>query len=66
MKQQGLSKRDILQVRAFHAAYKLNHHLPKTERFVQSICETSDELFNIADRTKVKEWELSYYKRGIV
>lgn len=51
---------EILQVRAFHAAYKLLHDLPPAERFITAICQTSDDAFAKADKTLIEQWEQEY------
>lgn len=58
-----LSKLDILQVRAFHAAYKLSHDLPREERLITAICQTSDDMFANADKAKIEEWLQKYSYR---
>ena len=55
-----LTKLDILQVRAFHAVYKLLHDLPPGERLITAICQTSDDMFAKADKAKIEQWELEY------
>jgi len=56
----NLTKMDILQVRAFHAAYKLLHDLPVNERFITAIAQTSDDMFAKADKAKIEQWVLYY------
>ena len=41
-------QRKFLQLNAFHAAHKLLHDLPSTERFVTAIVQSSDDLFDEA------------------
>jgi hypothetical protein len=53
---------EILQVRAFHAAYKLLYDLPPAERFLTAICQTSDDAFEKADSTLIAQWEREYLK----
>ena len=60
----NLTRRDILQVRAFHAAYKLLNDLPIEERFTTAICQTSDDMYEKANKAKIKEWEISYLRRA--
>lgn len=60
IKSSNVTKRDILRLRAFHAAYKLLHHLSIVERFLTAICQTSDDMFKKADKAKIKQWELEY------
>ncbi len=57
---------DRLQVRAFYAAHKLLSHLPKEERFLTAICQTSDERYAIAKKENpelVKQWIMSNSRR---
>jgi len=56
----GLTKLDILQVRAFHAAYRLLYDLPVEERFITAICQTSDDAFIMGDKAKIAEWLENY------
>lgn len=58
-----LTKRDILQIRAFHAAYKLLHDLSVEERFITAICQTSDDMIAKADKAKIEQWERKYGNR---
>jgi hypothetical protein len=60
----NFTKRDVLQVRAFHAAYRLLHDLPQDERFITAICQTSDEMYEKADKAKIKEWEITYLRKA--
>ena len=64
MTQVNLTQRDILQVRAFKAAYKLLYDLPNEERFITAICLTSDEKFEKAEPAKIKEWEIAYLRKA--
>ena len=56
----NFTSRDILQIRAFHAAFKLLHDLTPDMRFVTAICQTSDDMFKMADKDKILEWEREY------
>lgn len=60
-----ITKLDILQVRAFHAAYKLLHDLSVEERFTTAICQTSDDMFAKADKGKIEQWEREYGHRSL-
>ena len=53
---------EILQVRAFHAAYKLLYDLPPEERLITAICQTSDDKFEKADQALIEQWEREYLK----
>lgn len=53
---------EILQVRAFHAVYKLLYDLPPAERFITAICQTSDDMFAKADQSLIEQWEREYLK----
>ena len=59
----NLTKLDVLQVRAFHAAYKLLHDLPVNERFITAIAQTSDDMFAKADKVKIEQWIEQYSNR---
>ena len=60
-----MSKRDLLQVAAFHLRYKL---LSRQEEyadrpdllFIQAICETSDDKFAEADPKLIEQWIKKY------
>ena len=54
---------EILQVRAFHAAYKLLYDLPAAERFITAICQTSDEKFKEADQAKIADKLAKIHKK---
>jgi len=60
----NLSDRDILQLRAFHASYRLLHDLPKTERFITAICQTCDDMYDKADKAKIAEWKIKYLREA--
>ena len=60
-----LTKRDILQVRAFHVIYRMLSDLPSDERFITAICHTSDDNYEKADKALIKEWEISYLRQGL-
>ncbi len=58
-----LTQRDILQVNAFRAAYKLLKDLPKDERFITAICQTSDDRFAEAIEKRpelIEQWMNEY------
>ena len=59
-----LTKRDILQVRAFHVAYRLLSDLTANERFITAICQTCDDKYDKADKAKIKEWEIGYLRKA--
>lgn len=59
------TKRDILQVRAFHVAYRLLKELPVNERFITAICQTSDDRFKNANPALIAEWDIKYGRRRI-
>ena len=64
----GFSKRDLLQVAAFHLRYRLlsqqEEYAGKPDLlFIQTICETSDDRFAEANPELIEEWIKTYSAR---